>query len=205
MWRVIGTNLRVLWSGSKLDSFSSARGLCQGDMLSPYPFVLCIEKLALKTHELVQTNQYNSISLSRGAPPLSYLLFADDILLFCRGDEDRARLVEKTLFDFCVASNLKFNLQKFRFIKSPRVYTTIGDNIKHILGISCANSIGKYMWHKDPASRVVANDFHHVVDKVQAKVGSWKSKLLNKVGKMYLAKYIIASNPIYTMQAYWIL
>lgn len=85
------------------------------------------------------------------------------------------------------------------------MYTTIGDNIKHILGISCANSIGKYMWHKDPASRVVANDFHHVVDKVQAKVGSWKSKLLNKVGKMYLAKYIIASNPIYTMQAYWIL
>lgn len=55
-WGVSGSNLAVLWNGSKLDNFSPARGLRQGDHLSLYLFVLYMERLALRIDELRENN-----------------------------------------------------------------------------------------------------------------------------------------------------
>nr|KYP46578.1 Transposon TX1 uncharacterized [Cajanus cajan] len=52
MWGVTNSSLSVLWNGSKLPSFAPTRGLRQGDPLSPYLFVLCMERLALRINEL---------------------------------------------------------------------------------------------------------------------------------------------------------
>ena len=37
--------LSVLWNGMKLGSFKPKRGIRQGDAISPYIFVLCMERL----------------------------------------------------------------------------------------------------------------------------------------------------------------
>lgn len=44
---VTSSSLSILWNGNKLDSFHPTRGLRQGDPMSPYLFVLCMEKLAM--------------------------------------------------------------------------------------------------------------------------------------------------------------
>lgn len=39
-------SLSILWNGTKLDSFQPCREIRQGDPLSPYLFVLCMEVLS---------------------------------------------------------------------------------------------------------------------------------------------------------------
>ncbi|XP_010424030.1 PREDICTED: uncharacterized protein LOC104709061 [Camelina sativa] len=42
---VKGPSMSILWNGERSTSFTPARGLRQGDTLSPYLFVLCMERL----------------------------------------------------------------------------------------------------------------------------------------------------------------
>nr|KYP37286.1 hypothetical protein KK1_041541 [Cajanus cajan] len=79
--------LLVLWNGGKLQPLQPSLGLRQGDLLSLYLFVLCMERLALRIQELNREGSWKAIQISQGGPPLSHFLFAYDIFLFCHAME----------------------------------------------------------------------------------------------------------------------
>lgn len=43
---VSSSSLSLIWNGKRLENFSHTRGLRQGDHLSPYLFVVCMEKIS---------------------------------------------------------------------------------------------------------------------------------------------------------------
>lgn len=60
---VSGPSMNLLWNGEKTTAFNPARGLRQGDPLSPYLFVLCMERLCHMIDRTVSDKKWKPICL----------------------------------------------------------------------------------------------------------------------------------------------
>lgn len=99
-------SMNLLWNGEKTNSFKPARGLRQGDPLSPYLFVLCLERLCHQIELSVALKEGKPITLSRGGPQLSHICFADDLILFAEASLAQVRVIRKVL------RNLRFSFRR---------------------------------------------------------------------------------------------
>lgn len=79
------------------DTIIPSRGLRQGDLLSPYLFLICAEGL----HSLLQQAKSNGvlrgIAASRGGMRINHLLFADNCVIFCNAMQEEWFIVEQLL------------------------------------------------------------------------------------------------------------
>ena len=71
-----------------------------------------------------------------------------------------------------------------------------------LLGISEASNIGKYLGFPILHKGRSRNDFQFVVERVQAKLASWKTKCLSHARRLVLIKATVTPIPKYTMQCY---
>lgn len=74
---------------SKLEWFNPGRGVRQGDSISSYLFVLCMERLGHLIHAAVNDGSWKAVRLSRNGPLISHLFFADDLVLFVEASIDQ--------------------------------------------------------------------------------------------------------------------
>ena len=77
----------MLINGTPTGFFQSSRGLRQGDPLSPYLFVIAMEVFSVFIKRAVEGDFLSSCRVkgrSEEGVLISNLLFADDILVFCK-------------------------------------------------------------------------------------------------------------------------
>lgn len=79
---ISSSDLSINWNGNKSDSFSTSRGLRQGDPISPYLFVIALERLGHRICDLVNASSWSPLTFGRGShgPKLSHICFADDLV-----------------------------------------------------------------------------------------------------------------------------
>lgn len=101
---VTGPTMNLLWNGEKTEGFKPERGLRQGDPLSPYLFVLCLERLCHLIDTSVGLKEWKPIRLSSNGPQLSHICFADDLILFAEASVGQITVIRRVLERFCTAS-----------------------------------------------------------------------------------------------------
>lgn len=82
--------MELLLDGSKAGNFTPTKGIRQGDPLSPYLFVICMELLSHIIPTEVDVGRWKQIKI--GGIQLSRLSFADDLILFAEATTDQRRI-----------------------------------------------------------------------------------------------------------------
>ena len=91
----------LLLNGGQCPSFNPSRGLCHGDPLSPYLFILGSEVLMRIINIEVADGNILGVKVSSTAPPISKLCHADDVILFCKAKAYELASLKGCLKKYC--------------------------------------------------------------------------------------------------------
>ncbi|CAA7036314.1 unnamed protein product [Microthlaspi erraticum] len=198
---VSGPSMSLLWNGEKTESFKPLRGLRQGDPLSPYLFVMCMERLCHLIERSIDEKEWKRISLSRGGPKLSHICFADDLILFAEASVGQIRVIRRVLEKFCKASGQKVSLDKSKIFFSENVSRELCSAISAESGIQATRELGRYLGMPILQKRINKETFGSVLERVSSKLASWKGRMLSLAGRITLTKAVISSVPVHTMSS----
>ena len=124
-------------------------------------------------------------------------LYADDVVLFIRPNQQDLILVKAILELFARVSGLKTNIDKCHF--SP-IQCNLEDTItllRHFPG-RIDPFPTKYLGIPLSLKKLQKKDLQPLIDKVNDRLPSWKSRLLNKAGRAVLVKSVLTAIPTHT-------
>ena len=197
---ISSASFQVILNGDLSEKFASGSGIRQGDPLSPYIFVLCMEKLSHLIQSAIEIGAWKPIRSSQNGPLVSHLFFADDLILFAEASCSQARILKQCMDRFCELSGQSVNFDKSKLFCSPNTDKKLAKDISAICGSPLTGDLGKYLGMPLIHSRVSKNTYSDLVDKVQSRLAGWKSKILNIAGRVTLIQAVNSSIPVYAMQ-----
>ena len=108
---VTTVNYSIIVNEQTSQSFDAAKGLRQGDPMSPFLFAIAMEYLSRILKGLTKDKQFkyhprcSKLDITR-------LCFADDLLMLARGDLESVKAIQLCFSQFSQASGLQANLSK---------------------------------------------------------------------------------------------
>ncbi|KAH9765435.1 hypothetical protein KPL70_001869 [Citrus sinensis] len=99
--------MNLLRNGELINEFRPSKGIRQGDPISAYIFVLFIERLGHGICHTVNMGRWKPIRLSQHCIFLTYLFFADDILLLAEALCEQATILCSVLGTYCSGSGAR--------------------------------------------------------------------------------------------------
>ncbi|CAK8543759.1 unnamed protein product [Lathyrus sativus] len=199
-WIMLGittVSYRFNIMGEYTDILQAKRGIRQGDPLSPMLFVLIMEYMNRMLVKMQRDPNFNYHAKCEKLK-ITNLTFADDVLLFCRGDCISLQMILRTFRDFSNSTGLIMNPNKCR------IYFGGLDNekrrmMKELSGFQEGTLPFKYLGIPLSGKKLNINHFMPLVDRIVARIHHWSSKLLSYARRIQLVKSIVAA-----MVQYWL-
>lgn len=204
MMCVTSVSYSISFQGSNIGPILPKRGLRQGDPLSPYLFLLCVEGLSLSLKSAANNAFISGCRICSQAPAITHLLFADDSFLFFKATVDEANSIKEILSRYEFLSGQAVNYQKSAIFFSSNVRRDKQAEIKSILQVHSDIGNSKYLDLPSLIGKSKKSVFNYLKDKVWTKIKSWNTKLLSRAGKAVLLRNVAQTIPAYTMSCFLI-
>ncbi|XP_074265840.1 uncharacterized protein LOC141588292 [Silene latifolia] len=162
-------------NGEVFGFFKGQRGLRQGDPLSPLLFTICLEYLSRLLGVLDRYKYFKYHPLC-SKMKLTHLCFADDLLMFSRGDIQSVTLMLRAFETFSISSGLKMNNGKSNFYTNG-ISEAIVSSIESASGMKRGGIPFRYLGVKIAPKRLGILDCQSLVDKENKETHalvSWK-------------------------------
>ncbi|KAL0320265.1 UNVERIFIED_CONTAM: putative mitochondrial protein [Sesamum radiatum] len=186
-------------SGSSFGTVTPQRGLRQGDPLSPYLFLLCMEAFCSLLQEAENEGHIRGVAVCRRGLRISHLLFADDTLICCQAIESEASSIQYVLNVYGKASGQEVNLHKSTVVFSKNVSKEVRDSLTNKLGIRWEERHDKYLGLPAVVGKSRKEVFSNIRDKIWNKIQGWNERFLSQAGKEILIKAVVQAIPAYAM------
>ena len=190
MMCVTTASFSVLINGEPRGTITPSRGLRQGDPISPYLFLLCAEGLTALLRRKEAGGLIRGVAVSRLAPSISHLFFADDCIIFCRATEEECRQVVSVLEVYEKESGQRLNREKTSLFFSKNTKEDIQNFVKDTFGAEIVKQHEKYLGLPPMVGRGKKKAFNCIKDQVGRKIAGWKGRLLSNAGREILIKAV---------------
>ena len=198
----ISVSYEVLLNGVPQSQFKPQGELRQGDPLSPYLYVLCMNVLSNMLDKEAVQHRYLGIQIARAAPRVNHLFFADDALFFTSTIDGCVTSLLSVINRYCEASGQGINKRKSSLIFSPNTGMMTRHKVTAFLGIQESQSLGTYLGTPTDFSRPKKVIFQELIELVQRRLSSWTSILLSPAGRLTLISFVVTNLSIYFISVF---
>lgn len=194
-------HLSISVNGYAIGYFSCKRGVRQGDPLSTLLFCLAEEVLSRGVSKLVEMGKLQYMATSREYATPTHVLFAYDILVFCKGKRRNLSHLMKLFELYGQVSGQCLSLEKCRFYAGAMSLRRVAE-IRSFLGFQVGSLPFSYLGVPLFKWKPKAIHLQPLIDKIKTKVSAWKGALLSIMGRVQLVKSIIHGMLSYSFHIY---
>lgn len=186
-------------NGRRIRFFNPSIGIRKGDTLSPYLFIMCLERLSKGIKAEVRAKNWTPISISPRGPKLSHLFFADDLTLLARENNTNFHTIVSILNTFTKLSGQTTNHQKSKAIYSNNCPSAMTDQCTQSINIQPSHNFEKYLGYPIFSKKSKNSDFQFIIDNMNTRLAGWKTKFLNMADRTVLSKSTLRAMPTHIM------
>ena len=190
------STISVLVNGSPTEEFKPSRGLRQGDPMAPFLFLVVVEGLAGLVRQATKQNMLTGVKVGRKEIVCSMLQFADDTLFMLEDSFSNVFTVKTILRCFELVSGLKINFHKSK-LAGINVDRFTLETYAKTLNCNTMQIPFKYLGLEVGGNPRKVLFWEPVVNKIRARLSTWKGRCLSMAGRICLIKSVFASIPLF--------
>ena len=176
-------------NGSMHGFFKGKQGIRQGNPISPFLFVLCLEYLSRSLNQLKDNRDFNFHPKCQGLN-ITHLAFADDLMLFSRGDVESVQVLMNKMRRFGDCSGLRVSMEKSNLYAAGISRDDL-EAIKSISGFSEGRFPFRYLGLPVASTKLTIAQFHPFTDRIAGYLNAWAGMKLSYAGRCELIRSIL--------------
>lgn len=182
------TRFSISVNGELCGYFKGAKGLRQGDPLSPYLFVIALEVFSQMLNSKFRAGDIG-YHPKTAELEVTHLAFADDLMIFFDGEKNSLDNIVDTMELFATWSGLRMNKEKTELYVGGlnQAETTDLTSLGFTLGSMPVRYLGLPLMHR----KLRISEYRPLLVKISGHFTAWSSRKLSYAGRAELVKSVI--------------